>query len=297
MGNVPQKSANIESDSLACVRTANALLKENRVGEAKRQVEQALELTPNNTAIRRLHKQITLLEKNEPRRSAFEHTEAQQYEFDFWESWMKKDFLSGYNYFEKTRAEGKKLAGWCMNDGGFFVKEKDNWERFAEYLNDKVCLEIGSGPEGALSRWWWVKKRIIIEPLVERFKNFQLENCNKTWFADDIKLYARCAEEFIPELSNAIDGAILCINVLDHCVEPMLALQNIAKYARPGCHLFLWTTLWRSFECDEGHRNITINRTAFERNIIDLGFDVLSSFDKHHDTPEMIGYGCRAIKK
>ena len=101
-----------------------------------------------------------------------------------------------------------------MEDGGFFVNEKDNWERFAEYLTDKVCLEIGSGPEGSLSRWWWVKERIIIEPLVERFKKKQLENYNKTWFADDIKLHARCAEEFIPELSNAIDGVILCINVI-----------------------------------------------------------------------------------
>ncbi len=296
MNNVQQETMNVNPDVLVCVRAANALLRENRIDEAKVQVEQALKLDPNNTTMMQLYKQITFLE-NTAKQKSFEHINAQRYEFDFSKSQMNKEFLSLHNSFEKTRSKGEKLAGWCMDSEGVFANEKELWERFAEYLNDKTCLEIGSGPDGVLCNWWWVKNRIIIEPLIKKYRDFQLKNYNKTWFTDDIKCYALCAEEFVPSLSNAIDGVILCINVLDHCEDPMLVLQNIAKYAKPGCGLFLWTTLWRSYKCDNGHRNITIDKVAFEKNIIDLGFDVFSTFDKHILENEMMGYGCRAVKR
>ena len=52
MDQLKQNTANSDSDVLEIVRSATALLRENRVVEAKRQVERALELEPNNTIIR-----------------------------------------------------------------------------------------------------------------------------------------------------------------------------------------------------------------------------------------------------
>jgi len=298
MNNVQQETMNVNPDVLVCVRAANALLRENRIDEAKVQVEQALKLDPNNTTMIQLYKQITLLENSKPQRSGFEQTTALGYELKSSEAWIKKTFLRMYNSFEKARQKGEKCPGGGMLEPNeFFAGKKKLWEEFAEYLNDKTCLEIGSGPAGSLAHWWWVKQRIIIDPLIEKYKELELKFFNKTWFTDEIKLYARCAEEFIPELSNSIDGVIVCRNALDHCEDPMLVLQNIAKYARPGCCLLLWTDIWHTQGHDDGHRDITKDKVGFEKTIVDLGFEIFSSFDTVRPDNITMEYGCRAIKR
>ena len=129
---------------------------------------------------------------------------------------------------------------------------------------------------------------------------FYVNECElykRTWYNDDLELYAHPAEDLISELVGAIDGAIMCRNTLDHCADPMRVLENIAAYAKPGCYLLLWTDLWHLHGHDEGHRNITTDKEGFKKSIRDLGFEILYSFDGVRQDGSTIEYGCRARKR
>jgi len=179
----------------------------------------------------------------------------------------------------------------------FFAGSREEWERFAAQIRHKTCLEIGAGPCGALAIWWWVKRRIVVDPLVQEYKRIAQQLFKSTWYSDDMELFAQPAERFIPELSGRISGVIICRNMLDHSESPMTILKNVAEYAGPGCYLLLWTDLWHLKGHSKGHRNITRDARAFEKKIMESGFDILHAFDSVRPDGSTIEYGCRARKR
>ena len=226
----------------------------------------------------------------------FNWSEAQEYELRNSQCWLKENFESLFPMIEAARQRSELWPGPLdLVVKEFFAARREEWMEFATYIKDKTCLEVGAGPCGALAIWWWVKRRIIVDPLIAEYKRISLELFERTWYTDDIELYAQPAERFIAELSNRIDGAIICRNTLDHCEKPMLVFRNMAAYAKAGCHLLLWTDLWHLKGHNEGHRNITKDKEAFERKVRDLGFEILYSFeDVQRPT---INYGCHARKR
>lgn len=225
----------------------------------------------------------------------FSHSRAQEYELRDAEHFIESNFDTLYAEIETAKAKGERWPGREeLEVNGFYGGSHQTWMELAAYVEGKTCLEIGPGPCGALVAWWWVKRRIFIDPLIEEYKRISLERFKRTWYTDDLKLYNQSAEDLIPYLVGAVDGAIVCRNALDHCADPMSVLKNIAAYAKPGCYLLLWTDLWHLYGHDAGHRDITKDRDGFQKSIRALGFEILYSLDGVRHDGSTIEYGCRA---
>ena len=178
-----------------------------------------------------------------------------------------------------------------------FFRAIETYRVFSDEIQDKRCLEIGSGPIGVLALTPWIKKRIIIDPLLREFKKFQLDYFGKTFFTDDIEAYSQNAELFTPSLEDSITGFIITRNALDHCEDPWKILENISRYACSGCKLLLWTDLWHLKDAlGNEHRNITKDVDGFEKRIKDFGFRINRTFSDVRPDKPTIEYGCVATK-
>ena len=218
----------------------------------------------------------------------FDHSKAQIYEINYASKWLDNNFERVY----RDVSDRKKQKHVVSDE---FFKNNYLWNKFVKHIENKICLEIGSGPAGALIRWYWTKKRIIIDPLASEYKRLSIEKFGKSLFTDDIILYSQNAEIYIPRLHNKINGAIVCRNVLDHCENPIKVIENMAKYAKNGCYLLLWSDIYHKKGHDEGHTNITKSKAKFENLIKKGDFKIQSKFSLgKRDT---INYGCVAIKK
>jgi hypothetical protein len=177
-----------------------------------------------------------------------------------------------------------------------FFRNIEEYNAFSDDIQNKRCLEIGSGPIGFLGLMPWIKERIIIDPLLDKYKNFQLSHFGKTFFTDDIQRYSQDAETPIPSLENSINGCIVVRNALDHCANPWEILKNISQYASVGCKLLLWTDLWHLRDIGSEHRNITKDKYIFEKKLTDLGFKIENTFSDVRNGNSTIEYGYIAIK-
>jgi hypothetical protein len=218
----------------------------------------------------------------------FDHVAAQKYELNHSRMWLKDNFKRLYpDITDKARQR-------AVVSEEFFT-DRESWEKFISHIEGKTCLEIGSGPAGALTRWFWAGKRVIVDPLANQYKQLSLEMFGKSWFTDDMELVSAPAEDIIPALVGKVDGVIVCRNALDHCARPMDVLATFEKYAVPGCYLLLWSDLWHLHGHNEGHTNITQDVEAFKADIAKLGFRIDHSFKNTEQ--ETLNYGCTAIKE
>jgi len=219
---------------------------------------------------------------------------ATKYEINASKKFMKENLKDYYSNLQNQKQNKERyLHPLAIKE--FFENSVAKWNSLANHISDKTCLEIGSGPAGHIIGFYWAKRRIIIDPLVLEYKRMSLKLFKRTWFTDDLELYAKKADENIPELENLIDGVIICRNALDHCEYPYKILDNIAKYAKKGCYLLLWTDLYHLTGHNEGHCNITQDKSAFRSYIVNLGFRIVSEYtDKERLT---INFGCTAIKE
>jgi len=218
----------------------------------------------------------------------FDHSKAQIYEMKSGSKWLDDNF----EIFYEDICDRKRQKHVVFDE---FFKSNYQWNKFIKYIENKICLEIGSGPMGMVNRWYWAKKRIIIDPLVSDYKKLSIKKFGKSLFTNDIILYPQNAEIYIPRLSNKIDGAIVCRNTLDHCENPVGVIQNISEYAKVGCYLLLWSDLYHKKGHDAGHRNITKSKTEFESLITKGGFEIQHKFSAYKRNT--VNYGCLAIKK
>lgn len=177
-----------------------------------------------------------------------------------------------------------------------FFRDIKEYKTFLDNIQNKHCLEIGSGPVGFLGLMPWIKKRIIIDPLLDKYKNFQLSHFGKTFFTNDIQKYSQNAEIFISSLENSINGCIVIRNALDHCEDPWKILKNISRYASIDCKLLLWTDLWHLRDIGSEHRNIIKDKGIFEKKLIEFGFRIENAFSDVRDGNSTIEYGCIAVK-
>src|SRR3989344_2048599 len=214
-------------------------------------------------------------------RRPFHHKVAQRGEMEGAERFM----LSGNTYMELVgdvkALQDRKVHEHLMYSLPYvkdFFRDVKSYRNFSEEIKDKRCLEIGSGPIGLLPLLPWIKERIIIDPLLDGYRTFQLEHFGKTFFTDDMKLYSQEAEKYIQALEHSVTGFIFSRNTLDHCENPWLILEHISRYAVPGCKLLLWTDLWHLQYIDEKHRNIIRDSDVFENKLVHLGFRIESRF-------------------
>lgn len=226
--------------------------------------------------------------------SKFSHEAAQRYE-------LRHGDQANLDHFPRliseVTAERERGGLWQSCNDQWFGGNEVFWREFVAHVRERKCLEIGSGPFGYLSPCGWIKDRVIIDPLVDTYRDTQLKLTGKTFFSDDIKRYNKTAETVIQELVGKVDGAIICQNALDHCNDPLKILCNASQYAKSGCYLLLWTDIWHLSGLDDGHRNITQSTHAMDALLIGLGFDIVRNVDLLRDQSEFIEYGRLACKR
>ncbi len=231
----------------------------------------------------------------------FEHDHAQEYELNYAREWAKNNLARIQIQFLNAKERGGFWAGPPDAEGHdipgeFFQNDLQTWEQFANNVKDKTCLEIGSGPVGYLLQWFWVKRRIVIDPLIFGYRDLAKEMNAPELFDPEVVLYNQVAEEMISTLDQSIDGCIICRNTLDHCEDAYRILDNISRYAKPGCRLLLWTDLYHNFGHDEGHHNITKDPKQFEDEIVKRGFRIDYVLPNLRSDGSTINYGCIATK-
>jgi SAM-dependent methyltransferase len=226
----------------------------------------------------------------------FNHDKAQDYELGGQIHFLETN-REAVNEYHRIFEESKRNNSF--NDYGlkdlFFGGSEEKWLKFCSEMKDKICLEIGSGPMGLIPKWHWVKNKILIEPLLNEYRENSLKLFGKTFFTDDIKLYSQEAEIFIKELDNKVDGCIVSTNALDHSDDPLKILENISRYATKGCRFLFWATLYYPHGHNEGHRNIVKTEEEFEKILENLGFVIESRVPKAIILDlENVVYGCVA---
>lgn len=230
----------------------------------------------------------------------FDHKLAQKGELRFHETLRSPEEMSQVFLMIDMWKESSKSRPahpfYGFSKISYFFPDSEPYQKFCREMQQRRCLEIGSGSIGAIARMPWIKERIIIEPLLDPLRQHQLDTFERTLFTEDIQCYSQEAEAFIPLYKNSITGFIICDNVLDHCRDPWLVLENTARYAHEGCILLLWSDIWHWKGLSKEHGNITKDKDAFQRKIEELGFrieKVLPPRTKQDLTTE---YGCIAVK-
>jgi len=227
------------------------------------------------------------------KQNEFLHEAAQKYEARSAAQNIEQHFPNLYDSWEKAKEDGSL---WHYADNQWFSGNMELWNDFIKHVKDRKCLEIGSGPFGYLAPCYWIKDRVIIDPLIDFYRNEQLKVHGKTFFVDEIKTYNVPAENCLDELIGKIDGFIVCRNALDHCEDPLKILENISDYAASGAYLLLWTDIYHLMGLDEGHRNITRSSTVLEKLLRGLEFEILQEGAKIRDPNEFIEFGILARK-
>lgn len=224
----------------------------------------------------------------------FSHAYAQEYERNFAAQAIRADFPRLWSSYQEAMASGSL---WHGPDDQWFQGDTTLWEQFVEHVRGRLCLEIGSGPFGYLGPARWIERRAIIDPLVDFYRSEEVQVAGGTFFDESVKTYALVAEEPVPELRGAVEGCIVCRNVLDHTEDPLAVLGNISDYAAPGCYFLLWTDLWHLNGPNEGHRNITRSSPVMDALLDGSGFDVLKHGTAIRSCTEYVEYGRLARKR
>lgn len=233
-------------------------------------------------------------------RRAFDHARAQKYELE--DSIIHTQRIKPLVDAQYAEVQDFKRRGAYGPDAEvkklFFNDDQRRWEAFAASIKGKRCMELGAGQVGVLSRWWWVRDRIIVEPLLDDYQKASLDVFGKTFFTDDMKLFSRNAEDFIEEYRGNVDGAIIMINMIDHVEKPFLIMENVARYAAPGCTLLFWSALYYPRGHNEGHRNVAEDPRKIEDFLKNIGFriEVVVPPEILPSPQGQINYGCRAVK-
>lgn len=176
----------------------------------------------------------------------------------------------------------------------FFDKSLDEWSAFVEHITGKTCLDVGPCAISPLGSWDVASSRHIIEPLHEKIAAWQIENLGRSAF-EGLTCHSQRAEQPVDALRGAVDGAILCRNMLDHTPQWPFVMQVISEYAQPGCRLLLWTDLDHRGTEDVGHYNITTDVGSFQRLVQSFGFRIVRTCNDPNRAE--LNWGCFAIKE
>lgn len=179
---------------------------------------------------------------------------------------------------------------------------KADYPEFVEYIKDKTLLDVGGSFASLAAKWTYVKRRILIDPLIDQINAFIKENGRHPWYdAANVIQYSSPAEELLFPLVDSIDGCIYSRNCLNHTQNAWKILDNIAEYAMEGCYLLLWNQTWYD-GYERGHCNMTRNPQEVEDYIISKGFKIINRIDDNahrsrsqHLRPDQ-QYGCVARK-
>ncbi len=155
--------------------------------------------------------------------------EAQIYEKKFWENIYikgKKDDI-----YSKTGADGwKKFAYHVLS----------RHELNSQFINNKVILDLGSGPGGLAKGFHEMLKKneiknskiIAVDPLMDFYKK-EIKILKED---ENLKLLTNKGENL--NLANNSVDIIFSTNVLDHCDDAVNLIKEAYRVLKPGGYFF-----------------------------------------------------------
>lgn len=206
----------------------------------------------------------------------FNHELAQEYEMN-----------SHINYvdanYETILADSKKTIKYSHYKKDFFNNSHIDFLNFVRLVENGNALEVSGGICGILPLWKsWIKgEKFSIDPLIQKCDDY-LKSKGESWFGG-INLFPVCAEDFIPELENKIDGFILWHSGLDHMADPSLGLKTVTRYAKPGCFFLLECDIKFPIEPDVGHRNLVEIIPDLRKEVECYGWEYIRGLEYFRD--------------
>jgi hypothetical protein len=226
-------------------------------------------------------------------RLPFSHQLAQRYENL---SSRRTTRRAGRSWLEAARRNRERGGLWHDAGDQWFTGNEKLFVEFVAHVRERSNLEIGSGPMGFLAPCHWMRRRVVIDPLIDEYRAYQLRRFGETVWTPEIETHACAAETVIPQLCGAIDGSIVSRNALDHTDDPLAVLEAISRYAAAGCYLLIWTDIWHVNGPTIGHRNITRSVELMDKLLGGLGFTIIQRGAAIRDPKHFIEYGRVARK-
>jgi hypothetical protein len=175
-------------------------------------------------------------------------------------------------YQQKFEFNFQKGIGRIWRESNDFMLQTKKLFSFWGYsfnqFNGKTIIDIGAGSK-LRSKFFIGSKIFAVEPLANKFKRLKFSDI---FDADNV--YCVSAEKYIPELHNKAD-LIICINVLDHVMNPSKLLANCFSYLLDSGEMLLSTDLHQ--EVSPSHP-IGFTMISLEKIINEIGFVIKYRF-------------------
>jgi SAM-dependent methyltransferase len=129
----------------------------------------------------------------------------------------------------------------------------------------KVVVDIGAGSH-LVTRYFQDAYLIAVEPLADKFMR-TIPWC-KLKLAKEV--YARPAEDRLAEVVGRVDFAI-CSNVLDHCYDPQVVVNNMYAYLKPTGRACI------AVDCHEYRdpmHQLLLNEESLTKMMLNAGFKI-----------------------
>jgi len=145
-----------------------------------------------------------------------------------------------------------------------------NWVKRVYGGNPNTVLEVGCGPVG-LIKHLGMSRRVAVDPLLNEFR--------KDGFPID-EHYRGC--ELLPSSAEdvVLDGQfdlVLCLNVLDHCMDAEKVLRRLVAWTKPDGALILRSDL-RSRNGGSVYHPIVFTREDVNRVFSEVGMRVIAEY-------------------
>ena len=134
--------------------------------------------------------------------------------------WQDKGQPAELSHHKRSRSRS--------SDSTWMAESKKYFESFgydSKHFANKTLIDLGAGSKSR-ALWFSDSDIISIEPLADKFKSIPHYDLNKAG-----KVYSEPAEKYLEELEGIADG-IICINVLDHCYNAKIIMENCYKYLK-----------------------------------------------------------------
>lgn len=130
---------------------------------------------------------------------------------------------------EKCVRTRKEIHKWESTQGWNAVLQEEFFTDFSSFVNKRV-LEVGCGCSGPIHYINRPCFNVGIDPLLHNYKDL-LDSASTTHLVTSIV-------EKLPFKDGSFD-IVLCVNTLDHVMDPQAALREIRRVMVPGAPLLL----------------------------------------------------------
>lgn len=140
-------------------------------------------------------------------------------------------------------------------------------------MTGKTILDLGCGSRLRTACLKEHNRVVGIDPLIDRYSDLEFSDVKS------VEHYSVPAEEMVESLRGQVDH-LVCLNVLDHCIEEEKVLDNVRAYLKPGGVFYLWTDIGHNDDMHESTMDADdirfyLQKIGFAMDRYTVGVDVM----------------------